>query len=1397
MAVLILLLTAQAVKAQTITGTVFRDFNSNGAYEAAPASGTFAYGEVGVPGVVVTAYPITGSPKSATTSSAGSYTITGLTGQVRLEFSNLTVGDFDSFRGSGSATSVQFVTAGSTANYGINYPANYCQTTSPQLITTCFVAINAENKPELGKRDAMVGVPYDVIDKEVPVSEYAIVNEIGAAWGLAYKKSTKQMFSTAFTKRHVGFAAGGPNAIYVTSVTSGTGNTTQFFNFTTVGGGAVSTAAETHGNDIPTALNANGRLDSYDIPAFDAVGKTSLGDIDISDDDKTLYVVNLKDRKLYTIDIATKAAVGIAIPSPCGTQSYRPFAVKYYRGKTYVGVVCTREDLNLDANGDRVPDSYGPTTGLSATVYEFNGSTFTSVLSFPLTYKKQPTNADVSGQARAEYWRPWSAEYQTDRLNTSYPQAWLTDIEFDVDGDMIVGLRDRFGDQMGFQNRRPIAGDALLVSAISPGEVLRARKCTPTATTWTLENGGSLCGETPSASQAGQQGPGDGKYYWGDRVQNGGNHGTSSMAGLALLAGSGKLAMTAIDPLDVFNTGGIKRMINETGAKDGNATGTALNPGAGYSLYGSDAFGYGKANGLGDLEVLCDPAPVQIGNRVWVDTNNNGVQDPGEAPLPGVQVTLKGPGLPTAGATVTTNANGEYYFANATGTNATGFVYSLTGLVSGGAYTLTFPTSASANALSLSSKPNSATGTNADAIDTDPDAAGVVSFTLGQSGQNNFTYDAGYVPVPPCSVSLTITSVVCNTATNRFTVTGSVSFTSAGQSVTVADGAASTVVSATGTSPKTFTLTGTNLVSNASSHTLTATSSATASCVASQTYTAPASCTIGLAGLGDYVFLDANKDGIQNAGDTPIGGVTVTLYINGVASATTTTASSGSATGFYSFTGLTPGNSLSYSVGFTAPAGYTATLQNIGNDALDSDADPVTGRTQSITLASAEFDPTLDAGFYLLPPPATAGLGDFVFEDTNKNGQQDTGEPGIPNVTVTLLSGTTVVGTTATNGSGLYSFTGLTPGTPYSVSFTAPTGYTATGQNIGNDATDSDGDATGLTGVYSLTAGEFNPTIDMGYFTASPVVNPTLNLEKFVDKSRAERGAILTYTLVLTNTGSVSATTTVQDKLSGGSSYVPNSVSAPAGTTFTPGTPTSTWQVPVIGVGQSLTLTFQAKADSSGILYNTASIPGDTARVCTSVPVHMCVGDEYAFTLTAAPGRSSYRWFKDNVEIAGQTTNVLEVTAPGTYSLAVDNVTGQCPDFSCCPFVVVEDTLPRFVAAATPATCVGSTPQNNGSITLSQFTPGNTYQYSLGTEFNQAASLSGPAQVIPAGGVIVSNLASPVAATSYTVRVYNASGCYTDVTVLLLPTVCGCPAEICVPFVIQQTKRGVRIGEAR
>src|SRR5258706_2413275 len=91
--------------------------------------------------------------------------------------------------------------------------------------------------------------------------------------------------------------------------------------------------------------------------------------------------------------------------------------------------------------------------------------------------------------------------------------------------------------------------------------------------------------------------------------------------------------------------------------------------------------------------------------------------------------------------------------------------------------------------------------------------------------------------------------------------------------------------------------------------------------------------------------------------------------------------------GFYNFTGLTPG--VQYQVQFAAPAGYLFTTQDVGGGAPDSDANISTCQTPTVTLASSEYNPTLDAGVY-----QAAMLGDRLLVDTNANGQQDDGLTG-------------------------------------------------------------------------------------------------------------------------------------------------------------------------------------------------------------------------------------------------------------------------------------------------------------------------------------------------------------------------------------------------------------------
>lgn len=227
--------------------------------------------------------------------------------------------------------------------------------------------------------------------------------------------------------------------------------------------------------------------------------------------------------------------------------------------------------------------------------------------------------------------------------------------------------------------------------------------------------------------------------------------------------------------------------------------------------------------------------------------------------------------------------------------------------------------------------------------------------------------------------------------------------------------------------------------------------------------------------LGNKVFLDLNGNGIQDAGEAGVAGVTVNLLdADGNIIDTTTT----DADGMYLFDGLAAGD---YSVSFV-PTGDGAGLlftdaNQGGDDAADSDADAA-GNTGTITLGMGEENLTVDAG---LVDPGTASISGRIFMDNNDNDQDDN-EMGVGGVTVTLLdSDGNVVATTTTAADGSYTFSDLDAG-DYVVDFpTEVDGKVLVNQNVGPDATDSDADqGTGETNTISVGVGENVTDVDAG-----------------------------------------------------------------------------------------------------------------------------------------------------------------------------------------------------------------------------------------------------------------------------------------------------------------------------
>ncbi len=248
-----------------------------------------------------------------------------------------------------------------------------------------------------------------------------------------------------------------------------------------------------------------------------------------------------------------------------------------------------------------------------------------------------------------------------------------------------------------------------------------------------------------------------------------------------------------------------------------------------------------------------------------------------------------------------------------------------------------------------------------------------------------------------------------------------------------------------------------------------------------------------LATLGDTVWIDGDGDGVQDSGEAGVPGVTVRVYTAaGELAGTTTTDINGN----YLFDDLLAGD---YYVEFdldTLPFGHSATEQDAGgDDTADSDADPVTGRTQTVTLAAGATDLDLDLG--IVGPPV-GSIGNYVWFDEDSNGYQDDGERGIANVIVQLKDADgNVVATTVTDADGGYLFTGLEAG-QYHVDIdetSLPAGMTQSPlTNAGGDFGNQD-HSTGF--GYPVTLGGTEPldntTADFGYNVnpAGDVNNPS------------------------------------------------------------------------------------------------------------------------------------------------------------------------------------------------------------------------------------------------------------------------------------------------------------------
>ncbi len=463
-------------------------------------------------------------------------------------------------------------------------------------------------------------------------------------------------------------------------------------------------------------------------------------------------------------------------------------------------------------------------------------------------------------------------------------------------------------------------------------------------------------------------------------------------------------------------------MVSPKDAGGNDATDSDIDPATGKTIVTTLT---GGENDLSWDAGLYVPAKASIGDKVWLDCDADGIQDVNEVGVAGVTVKL----LSSAGtvlATTTTDYQGNYLFNNLAPSD-----YAIQVVAPAG--------------YSFTAKDR---GTN-DALDSDVDpTTGKTLVTTLSSGENDLSWDAGLTTVGVC-LDLDLTG-----GSNSGSSYGNIrTYSMNGLSV---HASAFSRVDSTGAWAQAY------LASYSSGLGVTDTS---------EDGTSPSHAIDNVGGRENYILLEFDKTVLLDKAflGWVYGDSDIQVWI-------------GNFNNPYN-NHLTLSDAVLTSMGFMEV--NTTTLST--TRWADLNAGDYAGNT--IVIAADTTDITPEDYFKLqtlsLCTPAcglTASIGDKVWLDANANGVQDSGEAGVAGVTVNLLNAAgAVLSSTATNSAGAYLFSDLAPG-DYAIQVVAPTGYAFTGKDLGgNDATDSDVDAsTGKTIVTSLTGGENDMSWDAG-----------------------------------------------------------------------------------------------------------------------------------------------------------------------------------------------------------------------------------------------------------------------------------------------------------------------------
>eukprot|EP01133_Synstelium_polycarpum_P016336 gene16336-19432_t len=469
---------------------------------------------------------------------------------------------------------------------GANFPRSFA--------TTCFVK-GANNGPYRDHTTVIsflsnaVGKGYEASGKQFMLN-MAVHGQTGAVWGIAFDPQDGGTYAAAYHKVGSDIGPYGTGAIYKINSKLGI---IVYCNLNALFG-------TTYTGPYVHSFDGNER----DL-AGTWVGKTAYGQMITTKD--YIYVTNLFRNDVVSIPLRATPTkdnvVAINVPNPgCSVkEDFHIFPVTVYQNELYTGGVCAGE--------------LGSTLSTYILKFDRKNRRWINVLSYTMNYDRGCRFLDNYANCVSAAWTRWT--------NTDASSPILSSIIFDDRGHLVMGFKDRAGDQ-----GPTVPAPEMLVACLS-------------ATGYYFLENNAVCGGFRGANpnlktlRGLSYGPGGGQYF---DIKKEKIHDYVGSFG-SVKGGPQVIVGTGFDAYEVYE--GSIYWFNST-------TGRVLKAFSIYLSISSKAPTFGKSNGLGDITAIYDNtlAQYQVG-RIWWDLNKNGIQDAGE---PGMQNVTSY--LIMAGATV-------------------------------------------------------------------------------------------------------------------------------------------------------------------------------------------------------------------------------------------------------------------------------------------------------------------------------------------------------------------------------------------------------------------------------------------------------------------------------------------------------------------------------------------------------------------------------------------------------------------------------------------------------------------------------------------------------------------------------------------------------------------------